>query len=393
MGKSKINKKYVLISGLCLRDNNRGTAALGYGAFSFLGQQGLLPENTPILQIKSKGLPFRRNKSCQDKIEVVKIGGTDWSIKTKYVSTLEWRLLFHLGAVLPFGKLKKISKEVRYVAAINGGDGFSDIYGEKSFLRRLGETRFAMATSLPLIILPQTLGPFKEGASRSLAFKILKYAQKVFVRDNRYVEELESAGINYELTNDLSYYMQPEPWDIELKRENSIGINISGLAYYNNFRTLAGQFTCYSDLIENIVSLFQSKNKTIYLIPHSYNFEMPEQNNDDLQASREFYEKLNNKRNVVLIDNNLTSPQVKYVISRMSFFVGTRMHANFAAIFTNVPLFGLAYSYKFEGAFENNNIYNRTANIVNISKTDIKTIIDNIEHAYLEDVINNVLEG
>ena len=33
------HKKYIIISGLNLRDNNRGTAALGYGAISFLQQQ------------------------------------------------------------------------------------------------------------------------------------------------------------------------------------------------------------------------------------------------------------------------------------------------------------------------------------------------------------------
>lgn len=69
-------------------------------------------------------------------------------------------------------------------------------------------------------------------------------------------------------------------------------------------------------------------------------------------ACREVYNNLKNKANVILIDKDLIAPQVKYIISRMSFFIGTRMHANFAAIYTGVPLFGLAYSYKFQGAFE-----------------------------------------
>ena len=70
----------------------------------------------------------------------------------------------------------------------------------------------------------------------------------------------------------------------------------------------------------------------------------------------------------------------------MSFFVGTRMHANFAAIFTKVPLFGLAYSYKFKGAFENNGIFNRTADINNITVEKIDDIIKKIGDAYKEDV-------
>ena len=73
----------------------------------------------------------------------------------------------------------------------------------------------------------------------------------------------------------------------------------------------------------------------------------------------------------------------------MSFFVGTRMHANFAAIFSGVPLFGLAYSYKFKGAFEHNGIYNRTANINNIKEEEIEQILCAIEKAYQEDVCRN----
>ena len=45
-------KKYFIISGLELKDNNRGTAALGYGAFSFLKEKGFLKENYELLSIR-----------------------------------------------------------------------------------------------------------------------------------------------------------------------------------------------------------------------------------------------------------------------------------------------------------------------------------------------------
>ena len=70
----------------------------------------------------------------------------------------------------------------------------------------------------------------------------------------------------------------------------------------------------------------------------------------------------------------------------MNFFIGTRMHANFAAIYSNVPLFGLAYSYKFEGAFNANGLNGKeqTAIINNITREDIPNIINKIEHFYLK---------
>lgn len=73
---------------------------------------------------------------------------------------------------------------------------------------------------------------------------------------------------------------------------------------------------------------------------------------------------------MVFLDEDLTSPKVKYVISQMSFFIGTRMHANFAAIYTDVPVFGLAYSFKFDGAFTANGLDGKkqTAKINNLLK-------------------------
>lgn len=93
-------------------------------------------------------------------------------------------------------------------------------------------------------------------------------------------------------------------------------------------------------------------------------------------------DRLKDKTNVVFVDEDLISPRVKYVISKMSFFIGTRMHANFAAIFTNVPLFGLAYSYKFQGAFEENGLFNRTVMINNIKNEEIDGIIARVEKVY-----------
>jgi len=101
-------------------------------------------------------------------------------------------------------------------------------------------------------------------------------------------------------------------------------------------------------------------------------------------ACREAFNRLTDKANVILIDKDLISPQIKYVISKMSFFIGTRMHANFAAIYTGVPLFGMAYSYKFEGAFNANGLNGafQTAMINNISKEDIPAYIGKIDKVY-----------
>lgn len=385
-------KKYYIISGLNLRDNNRGTAALGYGAFAFLRERGYINDESRMLVVRSLGRPFKKKTPEQlagkDLTRLVCGGKHPCYEETVFVPWWQWAIYKLWGKTLPWTKFRSVLDQFAFVAAINGGDGFSDIYNTETFHMRLPDILQAMRIKKPVIMLPQTIGPFKDSKNAALAEKILRYATAIYVRDDNFINELERMGVKYERTNDLSAYMDPEPWDICVNTSNAIGINVSGLAYSNTFRTLSGQFCAYPELIDRLIVHFQQMGKTVYLIPHSYHFGNPEESNDDFFACLLAYARLKTKDDVVLIDRDLISPQVKFLISRMSFFCGTRMHANYAAIFTNVPVFGLGYSYKFSGAFERNGIKNRTTLINNITPDQINGIIKQIDAAYREDVVD-----
>lgn len=378
MGKSK--SKYVIISGLDLTDNNRGTAALGYGSFYFLKERGYLKDNDIVVTFRYYNNFFKSDNTKVKESQII-IENQKIQCLRIPVLTLEKKLLDKFGIVLPFTRFGKIIRNLRWVAAINGGDGFSDIYSTDTFFSRLHETNIAMKRNIPVIILPQTIGPFKEESNRVIANRILQYATRIYVRDDKFIKELNSMGLKYEMTKDLSAYMKPQSFDIDIK-PNAVGLNVSGLTYSNTFRTLSGQFDSYPYLVNAIIRYFQTLNVPIYLIPHSYNYNNPEVSNDDLVAIRDLYAKLENNANVYVVDRDMISPQVKYVISRMSFFIGTRMHANFAAIYTKVPLFGLAYSYKFQGAFEASGIFDSTAMINNITEKECDAIVKKIAEKY-----------
>lgn len=369
-------KKYILISDFHLNENNRGTAALGYGAVSFLRQKGFLRDGQMIATLNVYLNPFK--SKSRTVVEEVVIQGNRIQILHYKVNLITLKIFMIFGILLPFSKFYKFLKDIQWVASINGGDGFSDIYGNEMFLSRLLCVNLAMKGNIKHIVLPQTLGPFENSLMKNIAIKILKYSSFVFVRDRKFTEELDSFGIGYEVTKDLSAYMSPEPVDTKIK-PGSVGINISGLAYSNNYMALKGQFYNYPSLINQLIETFQQMGKSIYLIPHSYNFNEPEINNDDLIACVETYKSLKNKDRVYVVNKDLRSPQIKYIISKMSFFIGTRMHANFAAIYTNVPVFGLAYSFKYAGAFEANGLSaKQTYMINNISEDDIPKVINEI---------------
>ena len=374
--------KYVILSDFNVRSNNRGTAALGYGALAFLQGKGYIDDGFEIVKIRFHRYPW--SKVPKEKVSELDINGKKWKLHELSVWALE-RYLYRFRLHFLNTLYRRIIRNVRIVAAINGGDGLTDLYGNKLLDSRLPEMKLAIESRIPFIVMPQTIGPFLDPANKERILSILGKAQKIYVRDTNFVKELEDKGLQYEVDNDLSYYMQPEPVDIEIKHP-CVGVNVSGLAYSNRFGNLAGEFDCYPALMEGIVKMFQSKGCNVYIIPHSYNTERIEANNDDMEASKQFYDGLAGKENVIFVDRNLISPQIKYLISQMDFFIGTRMHANFAAIFTGTPVFGLAYSYKFKGAFERNGIYNRVALINNLKESDISGVLSQIESAYNDDV-------
>ena len=378
-------KKYVDVSGFNIFQPNRGNAALSYGAISFLIENGYLNEGQELIKYRIYSNFLKKENIFSKRVEYT-IAGKKWFYNQIPVFVLEKMLIEKWGIILPFTPFGRTIKQVALEAADYGGDGFSDIYGTPSFLRRMNQTFLLWKANVPLIMLPQTVGPFAEKTNYNLAIKIMRYAKEIYVRDGQFIPEFEKEGLNYTLTKDISSFMQPEPWDIEIV-PNAVGLNISGLAYSNTFDGLEGQFDVYPKLVDRIVNQFRDKGCTVYLIPHSYNYIHPD-DNDDMWACRETYNRLAEKSNVVLIDKDLTAPQVKYIISKMTFFIGARMHANFAAIYTGVPVFGTAYSYKFEGAFNANGLDGKkqTEMINNLKEENIDAYIQKIDTFYSESV-------
>lgn len=372
---------FFILSDFNIRSNNRGTAALGYGAIGFLLNHNYIKEDYEIIKYRFYRNPFHRHDRCIT--ETLDINGKNWKYHIIQVWTVE-RLLYKYKLHFFNTLFKRTIKNVKIVAALNGGDGLTDIYGDILLESRLPEINMALDCNIPFVIMPQTIGPFLDNNKQQRIIGILRKAEKIYVRDKNFVAELENNGLSYTLEKDLSFFMKPIPFDIDIKKP-CVGINVSGLAYSNQFGNLVGQFSSYPLLMTSLVKAFQDKGCNVYIIPHSYNVNRPERNNDDMEASKMFYESLDNKERVFFVDQELISPQVKYLISQMDFFIGARMHANFAAIFSGVPLFGLAYSYKFKGAFENNGIYNRTCDINNLAEVEVPNIVSKIVEAYHED--------
>lgn len=217
----------------------------------------------------------------------------------------------------------------------------------------------------PVILYPQTIGPFKTKSRLLLARFALNRARSITARESITKNYLQEIGVNKPsiyLTADMAFILQPAPYErvekIFLKEgiSNSkddnllIGMNISQLINYRSknsnvkydYIELMAQVTDY--LITNL-------NATIVFIPHSiYQKELMNNRKNreegDIIAIKEAFAKVKNKHKVAAITSNYTSEELKGIIGQCDLFIGARMHANIAATSMCVPTIAIAYSTK-----------------------------------------------
>lgn len=143
------------------------------------------------------------------------------------------------------------------------------------------------------------------------------------------------------LIPDPAFFMEKLVCEVDMRLQSRpvIGINASphiikcetknGMAYEN-----------YKQLIRYILS---ETDAIIALIPH-----VVWHSNDDRTVLRQLYQDFNEDPRLVLVEDH-TAPELKYIISQCSFFVGARTHATIAAYSTCVPTLVVGYSVKARG--------------------------------------------
>lgn len=159
--------------------------------------------------------------------------------------------------------------------------------------------------------------------------------------------------------------------------KNKIGINISGLLWNGGYRknNQFNMLTDYQELMICITSYFIKNGYEIVFVPHTYG----NINEDDLIASQELKSLIEeNKNQIEIVCDNYSEQELKCIISNLEFFIGARMHACIAAISTNVPTIGIAYSRKFKGVFETIGVGNYVLDPRKLEKQEIMSKIEKL---------------
>jgi polysaccharide pyruvyl transferase WcaK-like protein len=237
------------------------------------------------------------------------------------------------------------------VLDIGEGDSFADIYGVKRFIFLIVSKIAVLAKRKPLILSPQTIGPFDFWLTRKIAINVMRHCTQVFSRDGLSSQYLAECGVmrNAAEAIDVAFRLPFTRSAPQADEKVRIGINVSGLLFSGGY-TGDNQFGLsldYRKLTRNLLEEWSHDSKNeVWLIPHVIPDEMPAE--DDRKA----IDLLLNEFSYAKKSPDFNSPsEAKSFISRMDFMTGARMHACIAAFSTGVAVVPIAYSRKFNGLF------------------------------------------
>lgn len=273
--------------------------------------------------------------------------------------------------------------------SLAGGDSFSDIYGIRRLLYVSLPQLLVLAMGRPLILLPQTLGPFHAGWAKWIGRFILKHARRVYARDQASVTMarglLGEAADHVCLARDMGFALTPSPpvdipeW-ASRKNRPLVGLNVSGLLYMGGYdhSNMFGIHGDYPDLMRKIVRWFTNTEKTdVVLVTH-----VTGNREGDDKACAALHEELKDECNgrLHLADPGLNHREIKFLIGKCDFFLGSRMHACVAALSQEVPAVGLAYSRKFTGVFETVGVRDLVVDLREMSEDEVLERVQTLFH-------------
>lgn len=376
----KNNFPKIWVLGASFETSNMGVNALSESSIKCIFSHW--PDAEVILRTSEHGAPLKFTFNGQE-FDVKK--RNPWFSKNVFKPNNVYTLLMVaiLLKIMPFSGLKKKLKarnsyindimEADLVVDITAGDSFSDIYGMRVFRRHCLFKWLFILYNIPLILLPQTYGPFSSRISQWVARYILKRTAAIYSRDLSGVESIKKLlGKTAEQSiikfiPDVAFILDPKKPDLSLVKQLErakasgriiVGLNISGLLYNGEYQTESsfGIKCDYQKLIHNlIISLMEHNDQImVVLVPHVYANQGLHNFESDPNACDHAHKQLvdNYSGRIFKVEDILDHKQIKYLIGLTDFFLGARMHSCIAAISQFIPTIGIAYSKKFQGVFE-----------------------------------------
>jgi len=279
------------------------------------------------------------------------------------------------GQLGPIGRANALVRAIDACDVImdaSAGDSFSDLYGQSRFWNIVLPKQLAARRSRPLLLLPQTYGPFCSKSNASVARDAALSAEQAWARDADSLEVLRDLlGSEFDpaihrLGVDMAFGLpaiRPSGQVLEglddwlHSSSGPVGFNVSGLVWHlgREGEERWGFRADYRRLVVDAVSwLLRNTDERVLLVPHV--FAKSGAMESDTDAAQALLEQLglaeDSRDRVRVVPGNLSEQALKWLIGRCSWFCGTRMHSTIAALSSGVPTASIVYSDKAAGVFD-----------------------------------------
>lgn len=298
------------------------------------------------------------------------------AIKLFFYSTCFFLIKIGLRRLISFNNLIKAYSDSDIIIDLSG-DTFSDV-GAFSLEITLS-LLFASAFNKPLIIYSQSIGPFNLFAS--LARRAIDKADVIVVREKITETYLKDLGVTspIKIAPDCAFVLEPSNKervseifsDEKIKinwKESLVGISANGLTGDDNYIAVMAK------VVDHITKVLGAQ---VIFVPHVLARD-EKHTDDDRKIGARIYNLLKNNEKVSLINGDYSPNDLKGIIKSCDMFIGGRMHANIAALSTNVPTIATSWSHKYQGIMDTFGLGDYVCNIRNICFEDIKSKINKL---------------
>lgn len=229
--------------------------------------------------------------------------------------------------------LRSWVKSFDLVVDTRAGDSFADIYGRLRLRQMSTMAEFVKTCRVPLVLGPQTIGPFNSRIGTSMGQWSLRRADNVMARDS--VSAATSARLGREvdvLTTDVVFALeQPEP-----RGSADVLLNVSGLLWNSDAH---GPADAYRRSIRTLILGLRNRGRNVTLLSHVLDSHLAD---NDEPTARMLQTEFGLEH---IVPASLDD--MRAVAKGAKMLIGSRMHACLNALSVGTPSIPLAYSRKF----------------------------------------------
>lgn len=251
----------------------------------------------------------------------------------------------------------KYVKQIDDIAGIIDISGFalSSKFGQSVNNSLLDLIDYASGCNIPIILLPQSFGPFdyEDSNMKNRIKETLKKATLIFAREKDGYNLLKKMGLeNIYLSEDLVLQNRGIEWSVIAKKiddnqkidtllereENCVAIIPNkNLIYYLNSEKKIYDF--YRKLVEYLLQ----KKKKIYLLWNS---------TEDYKICKKIKRLFRTEKNVLLVQKELNCFEYEKMVKKFDYIIASRFHAIVMAYRKGVPCIGIGWAEKYRNLFK-----------------------------------------